>query len=561
MSRDCPRFGHYVVVGLAALAAACSLPLVPGGEGRLQVTLIAFNDFHGYLDTPTGTVRIRGPEGGGAGRVPAGGVEYLTTLAKALAHKNPNHAVVAAGDLIGASPLNSSLLRHEPTIEALSALGLEVSSVGNHEFDRGPAELRRMQEGGCHPQDDCSGRAAFSGAKFRYLAANVVDASSGRTFFRPYFIKRFESVPVAFIGVVVRDTPALVGGSMLAGLVFGDEADAVNALVPELRRLGVEAIVVLIHEGGVTHTWYDDPRCPGFRGAIVGIVKRLDPAVDLVVSGHSHNAYICRVGGRLVTQAGSYGRFLTEIDLTLDRRSGEVVAANARNHVVDTTRLERDPAATAIVQRARATTMHITGRPIASLAVVLSRSGSRAGESALGDVIADALLAAAAAPDKGGAQIAMMNPGGIRADLVPREGILRHGDLHNALPFRNAIVVMDLSGDEIRKLLEQQWSESGNVVHILQVSRGFSYAWDGARAIGNRVVQGSIQLSGEPVEPGRTYRVAVNSYMADGGDSLSVLRTGRNRVRGPLTFDAVADYLRSHPELRVPEGGRIRRVN
>jgi 5'-nucleotidase len=368
-------------------------------------------------------------------------------------------------------------------------------------------------------------------------------------------------VPVAFVGAVVRDTPALVGGSTVAGLRFRDEAESVNELVPELKRQGAEAIVLLVHEGGATQTWYDDPACPDFRGAIVDIVKRLDPAVDAVVSGHTHNAYVCRVGGRLVTQAGSYGRFLTEIDLTIDRRSGDVVAASARNHVVDASRLARDPAETAIVARARAATAAISERRIATLGVALTRKASAAGEHALGDVIADAMLAAVATAEKGGAQIAMMNPGGIRTDLIPREGAVTHGDLYNVLPFRNTVVVVELSGDQIGRLLEQQWSAAGSVTNILQVSRGFSYAWDGSKPPGSRVVRGSIRLDGAPLRPGGRYRLAVNNYMADGGDGLAVLKTIANRVQGPLAFDAVADYLRSHPELRAPAIGRITRVD
>jgi 5'-nucleotidase len=546
--------------GLLAGLAACATPHAP--DEPLHVTLVAFNDFHGYLDTPAGRVPLRDAVTGVVTeRVPSGGVEYLATLVGELAGKNPNHAVVAAGDLIGASPLSSSLLRHEPSIDALGALGLEVSSVGNHEFDRGVAELRRMQDGGCHPQDDCSGRAAFGGAKFRYLAANVVDAATGKTLFPPYLIKRFEGVPVALVGAVVRDTPALVGSDAVAGLRFRDEAESVNELVPELKHQGVEAIVLLIHEGGATQTWYGDPACPNFTGDIVAIVKRLDPAVDLVVSGHTHNAYICRVDGRLVTEAGSYGRFVTEIDLTLDRRSRDVVVARARNHVVDTTRLARDPAETVIAERARAATAQVTERQIATLGVALTPATNRAGESALGDVVADALLTAVAPAGKGGAQIAMVNPGGIRTSLIPRDGVVTHGDLYNVLPFRNTIVVMELTGEEIERLLEQQWSATREASNILQVSRSFSYAWDGSKPVGSRVVPGSIKLDGVPLRPGATYRLAVNSYMADGGDGFSILKTITNRAQGPLTFDAVADYLRSNSGLRAPARDRLNRVD
>jgi 5'-nucleotidase len=550
--------GRIAAALLVALAAACSA--LRTQDEPLRVTLVAFNDFHGYLETPAGNVTLSDPATGSRS-VSAGGVEYAATLVKNLVAGNPNHAVVAAGDLIGASPLSSSLFRHEPAIDALGALGLEFSSVGNHEFDRGAAELRRLQNGGCYPRDDCSGREPFAGARFRYLAANVVDAATGKTLFAPYFIKRFDGVPIAFIGAVVRDTPELVGGSTVAELRFRDEAESVNELVPGLKRQGVEAIVLLIHEGGATRTWYTDPACPDFGGQIVEILKRLDPAVRVVVSGHTHRAYICRVGGRLVTQAGSYGRFVTEIDLTLDRRSGEIVAASARLHTVDTTRLARDPALTPIVERARAATARISERRVAALGIALTRDASAAGETALGDVIADALLGAVAPAHKGGAQIAMMNPGGIRADLIPRGGAVTYGDLYNVLPFRNTIVVMELSGEEVRQLLEQQWSATRDEVNIMQVSRGFSYSWDGSKPVGSRIVPGSIRLDGMPLQPGGSYRLAVNNFTADGGDGLTVLKTIAKRIQGPVVLDAVADYLSARSDLREPARGRIGRVD
>jgi 5'-nucleotidase len=267
------------------------------------------------------------------------------------------------------------------------------------------------------------------------------------------------------------------------------------------------------------------------------------------------------VGGRLVTQAGSYGRFVTEIELVLDRRSGDVVAANARNLVVDTTRLERDPAEVEIAGRARAATAEISERRIATLGVVLTPNTNKAGESALGDVVADALLAAVAPADKGGAQVAMMNPGGIRTVLAPRDGVVSYGDLYNVLPFRNTIVVMELSAEQIGRLLEQQWSATKNETNIMQISSGFSYAWDGSKPAGSRIVPGSITLGGAPLQASGTYRVAVNSYMAEGGDGFTVLKTVRKLAEGPLTFDAVADYLQSHADLRRPARDRIRRVD
>ncbi len=544
---------------LVALGGACSGQFAShDAASPLHVTLLAFNDFHGNLETPAGAVLVRDPsDPARANRVPAGGAAYLATLVRQLGADNPNHAVVAAGDLIGASPLTSALQRDEPTIDALDALGLEASAVGNHEFDRGLAELRRMQYGGCRPGDDCAGGGGFAGARFRYLAANVVDARSGERIFPPYFVKRFDGVPVAFVGVVTRDTPRITGARGVAGLRFVDEAEAVNALVPELRRQGIEAIVVLIHEGGQTSSGYSDQRCENFEGEIVDIAQRLDSAVDVIVSGHTHRAYVCRIGGRLVTQAGAYGRFLTRIDLTIDRQSQDVTGASARNHVVDAATLAKDPATALIVERAQAATSHISDVRVGALAAEISRIANRAGESALGDVVADSQLAATAAPDQGAAQFALMNPGGIRADLVPHDGVVIYGDLFAVLPFQNNLVVVELTGAQIARLLEEQWSATSDGGTILQVSQTFSYSWDRTRPVGARIVPGTIKVNGVALAPGRSYRVAVNSFMAAGGDGLTTLQAGIRRAEGPLLRDALGEYLRAHPDLRAPALGRI----
>jgi 5'-nucleotidase len=551
------------VLGLIAVCVTACVNSSPlGRDDLVHVTLIAFNDFHGNLKTPGGGVpRDESGDEGKTGWVRAGGVEYMGTLVRQLREKNPNHAVVAAGDLIGASPLISSLLHDEPTIEALDALGLEVSSVGNHEFDQGAAELKRLQHGGCHAKDGCRDGRAFTGARFRYLAANVVEAKTGRPFFPSYLIKRFEGVPIAFVGAVLRGTPSIVSPSGVAGLRFSDEAEAINALVPELRRQGVETIVALLHQGGATTGGYNDPSCPNFSGPIVDIVRRLDPAIDVVVSGHTHRPYICRIDGRLVTQAGSFGRYLTEIDLSIDRRSHAVVAANARNYIVDATTLAKDATQTTIVARADAVTAPIANVRIGALAGPITRQASPAGESALGDLIADAQLVATSAADAGGAQIAFTNPGGIRTDLLPHDGVVTYGDVFATQPFGNSLVIMELTGAQIKRLLEQQWSTKGDSVRILQVSFGFGYAWDASKPVGARVVADSLALNGVAIDPTQRYRIVVNGFLADGGDGFTVLRDGRNWVGGPLDADALADYLRSGPQAHAKTRGRITRWN
>ena len=265
----------------------------PPPKARVAVTILAINDFHGNLRPPFGGISIADPKDQTKKiAVPAGGAEHMATLVKQLRAKKKNSVFVAAGDLIGASPLLSALFHDEPTIESLSQMGLEITAVGNHEFDEGKTELLRMQNGGCHPKDGCQGPAKFAGAKFRYLAASTIDKSTGKTLFPAYEVKEFEGIPVAFIGLTLKNTPNVVSPSGVVGLEFRDEAETINALVPQIRKRGIEAIVVLIHEGGFPTGDYNE--CPGISGPIVDIVKKLDKAVDLVVSGHTHRAYKLR---------------------------------------------------------------------------------------------------------------------------------------------------------------------------------------------------------------------------------------------------------------------------
>ena len=272
----------------------------------------------------------------------------MATLVGQLREGHKNTIFVAAGDLIGASPFLSAMFHDEPTIEALSMMGLNISSVGNHEFDEGKDELLRMQNGGCHPVDQCQGPHPFAGAKFRYLAASTFEKSSGKTVFPAYEIREFDGIPVAFIGLTLKGTPGLVSPVGVADLEFRDEASTVNALIPELKARGVEAIVVLIHEGGLPTGDYNE--CPGVSGPIVDIVKKFDHAVDVVVTGHTHRAYVCEIDGRLVTSGDKYGTLVTAIDLKLDPVTRDVVSAKANNSIVRSATLAKDAEQTALIE-------------------------------------------------------------------------------------------------------------------------------------------------------------------------------------------------------------------
>ena len=547
------RFGPRLALAALATALLAGCATTPPA-GPVKVKVLAINDFHGNLKPPQGGIRLRDAEGKLV-PVPAGGAEHLATAVAQIRAKNPNHVFVAAGDLIGATPLLSALFRDEPTIESLSLMGLEASAVGNHEFDKGAAELLRMQSGGCTP-DSCKGPQPFAGAKFQYLAASTIDTKTGKTLLPATFVKTFEGIPVGFIGLTLKGTPAIVAPSGVIGLRFEDEAETVNRLVPELQRQGVQAIVVLIHEGGVPTG--DHNECPGISGPIVDIVKKLDKAVDAVISGHTHRAYNCRIDGRLVTSGDKYGTIVTEIDLVLDRATRDVTSATADNVVVRTTSFAKDPRQTELIAAYEKLAAPLAGRVVGKLGAPLPRQNNPAGENPLGQVIADAQLAATR---DAGAVVAFMNPGGIRAALdMPADGLVRYADLFAVQPFYNNLMTMTLTGAQLLQLLEQQWSNRSDGGRVLHVSQGFSYSWDAKAPVGQRVVPGSVRIYGQPLDPAADVRITVNSFLGGGGDNFPVLRQGRDRRTGMMDVDALELFVKANPTLAPGPLNRITRV-
>ncbi len=551
------RYSFRLILAALTLAA---LPASAETSPPVELRILAINDFHGNLRPPPGGIRIDDPEDKTKKvTVAAGGAEYMATLVKQLREGHGNTIFVAAGDLIGASPFLSAMFHDEPTIEALSTMGLAITSVGNHEFDEGRTELLRMQNGGCHPVDGCQGPHPFTGAKFNYLAASTIDTATGRSVLPPYEIRDFEGIPVAFIGLTLKGTAGIVSPAGIAGLEFRDEAETVNALVPQLKARGVEAIVVLIHEGGEPSGNYNE--CPGISGPIVDIVKKFDPAVDVVISGHTHRAYVCDIDGRLVTSADKYGTLVTAIDLKLDRTTRDVVSARADNIIVANGTLARDTDQTALIEAYDRLAAPIANRPAGSVTQTLSRVPNAAGESALGDVIADAQLAATRDAVNGSAVIALTNPGGIRTDIVPREnGAVSYGELFASQPFRNRLVTMTLTGRQLKELLEQQWLDPKRP-RILQVSNGFSYTWDAAKPFGERVMAETMTLGGRPIEPGTGYRVTLNDYLAVGGDGFTVAKQGTSVQYGNYDADALFAFFRAHGPIGPLPPTRILRVN
>jgi len=526
----------------------------------VELRILAINDFHGNLRPPTGGISIADPANtANQITVPAGGAEYMATVIKQLRDKVTNSIFVAAGDLIGASPLLSAMFHDEPSIESLSMMGLELASVGNHEFDEGKDELLRMQNGGCHAIDKCQGPHPFAGAKFHYLAASTFDQKTGKTIFPAYEIREFQGVPVAFIGLTLKGTPGIVSPEGVAGLEFSDEADTVNALVPELKARGVQAIVVLIHEGGFPTGDYNE--CPGISGPIVDIVKKLDRAVDVVISGHTHRAYVCEIDGRLVTSGDKFGTLVTAIDLKLDPATRDVISARADNIIVRSGTYARAPEQTALLEAYDKLAAPIANRPAGALTETLSRVPKETGESPLGDIIADAQLAATSTEATGAAVIALTNPGGIRTDMSKREdGAVTYADLFASQPFRNQLVTLTLSGLQIKNTLEQQWLDPRRP-RILQVSKGFKYAWDGSRPYGERVIADRMMLNGQHIDPASSYRVTVNNYLAVGGDGFTALKEGTARRFGIYDVDALYAYFQANSPIPPVTTDRIARVN
>ena len=544
-------------VALAALALLAA-PASAQSPAPVDLRILAINDFHGYL-RPSPGIRISDPaDKQKKVLVAAGGSEHMATLVKQLREGHKNTVFVAAGDLIGASPFLSAMFHDEPTIESLSLMGLEIASVGNHEFDEGKDELLRMKNGGCHPVDKCLGPHPFPGASFHYLAASTFLKDTGKTLFPPYEIKTYDGIPVAFVGLTLKGTPEIISPASAAGLEFRDEADTVNALVPELKAKSVEAIVVLIHQGGQPTGDYNE--CPGISGPIVDIVKKFDKAVDIVISGHTHQAYVCNIDGRLVTSGDKYGTLVTAIDVMLDPTTRDVISARADNVIVRTS-LAADPEQTALLDAYDKVAAPIANRRAGTVLDTLSRVPNLTGESLLGDVIADAQLAATASEKNGGAVLAMTNPGGIRTDITKKhDGAVSYADVFASQPFRNQLATLNLTGAQLKTALEQQWSDEKRP-RILQISKGFSYSWDAAKPFGSHVDAASMKLNDAPIDPAKTYRITINNYLALGGDQFAVFKEGSNAQFGMYDVDALFAYFQANSPIAPAPPVRISRTN
>ncbi|WP_344710185.1 bifunctional metallophosphatase/5'-nucleotidase [Sphingomonas humi] len=557
------RISRLLLLASSAGLAACATVERPSAPvaavataAAVEVQILGLNDFHGNLETPRDPVPLRNPDGTTT-KIRAGGAAQLAATLKRLRFGQQS-VTVAAGDLIGATPLVSAYFLDEPTIKAMNMVGLEIAAVGNHEFDKGSAELLRMQNGGCEKlttRVPCAVEP-HDGAKFRYLAANVL-TQGGTSLFPASVIRQLGPVKVGFIGLPLKDTATLVTPAGVAGLTFADEAATANAEVPRLKAEGADLIVLLIHQGGYVKPIYDATGCDGLSGDILPILSKLDPAIRVVVSGHTHHAYACELEAngapRLLTSAGKNGYLVTDIRLNFDPATRQLVAARANNVPV---LAERDPEVQALVDRYAAAARPASERVVGRLSGPVLKD-SDDGDSPAGELIADAQLAATRAPGKGGAEIAFLNSGGVRTDLVPGpDGSVTFGQAFATQPFGNSLVSKTLTGAQLKALLEQGFREvNGKVLatSLLIPSQGFTYRFDRRRPDGQRVL--AMALNGKPIDPARSYRVTVNNFLASGGDGYTVLASGKDAQDGGLDLDALEAWLATNP--KVPEGKRM----
>ncbi len=553
----------------AALAACATVPRT--GPAPVTVRIVGLNDFHGNIEPIKRPIVLEDGQGGKQ-EIYAGGAAWVASAVARLRGQNPYSLVIGAGDLVSASPLASSLFLDEPTVGVMNRLRLDFTSVGNHEFDRGWKELKRLKNGGCEKftmREPCAVEPGYKGTDYPILAANVTMAD-GNTLFPGYGIKRFgsgrDAIAVGVIGLTLKGTAQIVSPAGIEGLTFEDEADSINALVPKVIAEGADAVVVAIHQGLVPEPGNSYTGCGAMAGDLRTILDKLDPRIDLVISGHTHRTYICDFSKVdptrrfLVTSAGFGGTMLSDIALTIDPSLNDVTAIAAENVPVQSAGEGRplnagfeafapDPAVAAYVAKYVTAAAEVSSRPVGRISATANRTRP---EGALGNLLADAQLASTRGA---GAQVAFMNPGGVRTDLIAREGgMVTFGDIYAVQPFGNTLVTMTYTGAQLLRVLEQQFANI-NEWNVLAVSQGFTMTLDPAKPAGQRVV--AAALNGQPIDPAASYRVTVNNFIAAGGDGFAALKDGKDPVVGPLDLDSMEDYFRASPLVQVPSVGRV----
>ena len=553
MSNVFLRLRNASLVSAVALAlGACHPPGKP-----VEVNIAAINDFHGNLTaTPFTYADASAP--GGKVTLKAGGINALSGVIGELRKSDPHLLLVGAGDMIGGSPPMSAMWADEPTLTALGTLGLKFSVIGNHELDQGTIELQRQINGGCdspRPEKACVYSKDYTGTRFPYVAANLMDAQTGKPLFPAYRIEEANGAKIAFVGAVLNNVSAYVSTQSMNGLYAIDEAEAINAQLPALHKLGVDAIVAVIHQGGETVEPYDQTDCSQLKGDIIDVANRLAPEIKVVITAHTHQGYLCRLGDKLVTQGSSFGRLVTHLTLTVDPVKHQLLDAKAQNILADPNRYPPLPQIAAQQAEVEARSHEHLSKPIARMAdTQVKRTLNAAGESAMGDLVSDAQLKATRSL---GAQVAFINLGGIRADLIlePGQEQLTYSQVASVQPFNNTLNILTLSGAQLKQLLEQQWQNNGFGFYPLQPSASLSYRWDPSMPQGQRIIASSMHIDGMQVVPEMTYQVTVNSFMAGGGDNFTVFKDASERLDTGLNdLDALIDYLQVNDRAGEPVG-------
>lgn len=552
------------VVGAGGASAAGS------ADRMIPVQLLSFNDFHGHLEATDGPI-ASDPTG-----TEAGGAEYLGAKLRELRGKvrDRNSLTVAAGDLIGGSSFLSGMFHDEPAVEVLNTMELDVASVGNHEFDEGTTELLRMVRGGCHPDDGCYFPGdPYEGTDFKYLAANVFRKSNNKTLLPGMAVKWVGGVKIGFIGMTLKATPTLVDPAGVASVRFADEIATANQQAGALNRKGVKAIVLLIHEGASQDpTTSNYNGCTGFNGPIAEMNERFSSLIDVIVTGHTHQPYVCTVPDpqnrpRLITSAASYGQVVTETYFTINSRTKEINrnSFESNNVLVDRENAP-DKAVTDTLERWRDLGEPMAARVVGTVAqdVTGDSGGDRGIETPMADLIADAIKWGT---QSGGSELAFMNVGGVRASFLRNQitngegvGEITYSEAYNVAPFGNLLVTLDMTGAQIKTVLEQQYQpvpdRGSRPMLALGVSDGFSYTWDAGQPQGSRVVASSMTLNGTPMDMNATYRVGTLNFLSNGGDLFTEFTNGTNLVGGKEDLANLVEYLEAHPDL-TPPGDRI----
>lgn len=505
-----------ISAGFVVASGNQKIPAVPNNTEKdknrfIQVQLLGINDLHGQLDI------TRQYNGRNIGRV-----DYLAAYLKKRKLENHNTILVHSGDMVGGSAPVSSLLQEEPTIEVLNKIGFHLGTLGNHEFDRGVNEMMYLIHGGTTPT------GSFEGAQFPYVCANVIDTETGNPILPPYAIKNVKGIPIGFIGVVLSDTPKIVPPSQLVGVTFTDEVTSINNAVTILRKQGVKAIVVLAHNGGG-----QSAPDSGAYGEIVDIAKKIDDEVDVIFAGHTHTYLNTVVAGKLLVEAYSYGTAFSDVDLEIDPVTKNVVAKKAEIVTVYQDVIKPDEEIKELIKKYEAKVSPVVNVVAGTAANDISSIRNKSGESSLGNLIADSNRTAM------NSDFAFMNPGGIRADI--QAGEVTWGELLTIQPFKDKLIKMTLTGDQIHRLLNQQWQKHG-IVRMLQIS-GLKYTWDATREAGSKVVD-IIRDDGTFIDSEAKYTVTVTSYLANGGDDFTVFREGSDIVNGPSVFDVFEKYVK-----------------